>query len=161
MVWFRVWQVVSTLNELIRLGRRSESAKDFEILLLRHKLAIYERGQERAPHLSWGENLTLVVLATKVKDKTNRTIKTMGDKIGSRETAKIPSLSITSHHQSDQESQRCAVRSQPHAIHQAILLRPVPPDIMMRLNKDLMKELKKAKWCLFHEHTLLRFSLCC
>jgi hypothetical protein len=41
MVWFCVWQVVSTLIELIRLRRRSESDKDLEILLLRRQLAIY------------------------------------------------------------------------------------------------------------------------
>jgi len=81
MVWFCVWQVVSTLVELIRLSRRSESAKDLEILLLHRQLAIYERRQERAPRLSRGEKLMLVVLATRLRDKTNRTIKTMGDVI--------------------------------------------------------------------------------
>ena len=81
MVWFCVWQVISTLIELLRLGHRSASDKDFEILLLRHQLAIYERRQERAPHLSRGEKLMLVVLATRLKDKTNRTIKGMGDVI--------------------------------------------------------------------------------
>jgi hypothetical protein len=35
MLWFCVWQVVSTLSEFVRLGRRSESDKDLEILLLR------------------------------------------------------------------------------------------------------------------------------
>jgi putative transposase len=64
MLWFCVWQIVSTLIELVRLGRRSESGKDLEILLLRRQLAIYERRQERAPHLSRGEKLTLVALAT-------------------------------------------------------------------------------------------------
>jgi putative transposase len=81
MLWFCVWQVVATLIELIRLGRRSESDKDFEILLLRRQLAIYERRQERAPQLSRGEKLTLVVLGTKLKDQTGRTIKAMGDVI--------------------------------------------------------------------------------
>ena len=81
MVWFCVWQVVSTLVELIKLGRKSESAKDLEILLLRRQMAIYERRQERAPHLSRGEKLMLVVLATKLKDKTSRTIKAMSDVI--------------------------------------------------------------------------------
>jgi hypothetical protein len=57
MFWFCVWQVISTLIELIRLGRRSASEKDFEILLLRRQLAIHERRQERAPHLQgWGED---------------------------------------------------------------------------------------------------------
>ena len=81
MFWFCVWQVVSTLIELIRLGRRSESDKDFEILLLRRQLAIYERRQERAPHLSRGEKLTLIVLGTQLKEQTGRTIKAMGEVI--------------------------------------------------------------------------------
>jgi putative transposase len=81
MFWFCVWQVVSTLVELIRLGRRSESAKDFEILLLRRQLAIYERRQERAPQLCRGEKLTLIVLGTKLKAQTGRTIKAMGEVI--------------------------------------------------------------------------------
>ncbi|HVO71398.1 MAG TPA: hypothetical protein VMT24_15215 [Aggregatilineaceae bacterium] len=77
MIWFMVMQVVSTLVELVRLGGQSESDKDLEILLLRRQLAIYERRQERAPRLSRGERLTLVVLATKLKAKTGRTIKAM------------------------------------------------------------------------------------
>lgn len=81
MLWFWVWQVVSTLVELMRLSRRSESDKDLEILLLRRQLAIYERRQERAPRLSRGEKLTLVVLATKLKTRTGRTIKAMGEVI--------------------------------------------------------------------------------
>ena len=47
MIWFMILQVVSTLIELIRLARQSESDKDLEILLLRRQLAIYERKQER------------------------------------------------------------------------------------------------------------------
>jgi putative transposase len=81
MRWFWVWQVVSTLIKLVRLGRRSESDKDLEILLLRRQLAIYERKQTQVPHLSRGEKLTLVVLATKLKARTGRTIKAMGDVI--------------------------------------------------------------------------------
>jgi putative transposase len=76
-----VLQVVSTLVELVRLERRSESDKDVEILLLRRQLAIYERKQDRASRLSRGEKLTLVVLATKLKAKTGRTIKGMGGAI--------------------------------------------------------------------------------
>ena len=81
MLWFWVWQVISMVIELVRLGRRSESDKDLEILLLRRQLAIYERKQERAPQLSRGEKLTLVVLAIKLKARTGRTIKAMGEVI--------------------------------------------------------------------------------
>ena len=49
MIWFMVMQVVSTLIELVRLGRQSESDKDLEILLLRRQLAIYERRQKQTP----------------------------------------------------------------------------------------------------------------
>ncbi len=81
MLWFCVWQIISTLMEFIRLGRKSESDKDLEILLLRHQLAIYERKQGRAPHLSRGEKLILIVLATRLKARTGRTIKAMGEVI--------------------------------------------------------------------------------
>ncbi|WP_162909908.1 hypothetical protein [Aggregatilinea lenta] len=78
MVWFCVWQVVSTLFELVRLGRKTASDKDLEILLLRRQLAIYERRQGRAPRLSRGEKLTLMILAIKLKARTGRTGKAMG-----------------------------------------------------------------------------------
>jgi hypothetical protein len=78
MIWFMVLQVVATLVELVRPGCQLESEKDREILLLRRQLAIYERQPNRSPRLSGGEKLTLVVLATKLKAKTGRTIKTMG-----------------------------------------------------------------------------------
>jgi hypothetical protein len=81
MIWFMVFQVVSTLVELVRLGCRAESEKDLEILLLRRQLAIYERKQDRAPRLSRSEKLTLVALATKLKAKTGRTIKDMREVI--------------------------------------------------------------------------------
>lgn len=72
-----VLQVVSTLVELIRLGRKSESEKDLEILLLRRQLAIYERKQSQPMRLSRGEKLTLVVLGIKLRAKTGRTIQQM------------------------------------------------------------------------------------
>ncbi len=50
-------------------------------MLLHRQLAIYERKQDRAPRLSRGEKLTLVVLATKLRAKTGRTIKGMGEAI--------------------------------------------------------------------------------
>ncbi len=77
MIWFMVMQIVSTLVELVRLGRQSESDKDLEILLLRRQLAVYERRQERAPRLSRSEKLPLVVLGIKLKACTGRTIKAM------------------------------------------------------------------------------------
>jgi hypothetical protein len=81
MIWFMVMRVASTLVELVRLGRQSESEKDLEILLLRRQLAIYERRHERAPRLSRSEKLLLVVLGTKLKANTGRTIKAMGEVI--------------------------------------------------------------------------------
>jgi putative transposase len=76
-----VFQVVSMLVELAHLGRQSERAKDLEILLLRRQLAIYERKQDQPLRLSRGEKLPLVVLGTKLKTQTGRTIKALGDVI--------------------------------------------------------------------------------
>ena len=92
MCWFWVWQVVSTLIEWIRLGRRSESDKDWEILLLRRQLALYERKQGRAPHLSRGKKLMLIALATKLKARTGRTIKAHGRCDSDREIGHALSL---------------------------------------------------------------------
>lgn len=76
-----VFQVVSTLVELVYLGRQSERTKDLEILLLRRQLAIYERRQDQSMRLSRSEKLLLVVLGTKLKIQTGRTIKALGDVI--------------------------------------------------------------------------------
>lgn len=81
MIWFMVFQVVSMLVELVRLGRQSESEKDLEILLLRRQLAIYERRQAQAPRLLRSEKLPLVVLGSKLKARTGCTIKAMGEVI--------------------------------------------------------------------------------
>lgn len=81
MIWFMVFQVVSALVELVRLGRQSANEKDLEILLLRRQLAIYERKQVQPMRLSRSEELPLVVLGTKLKTQTGRTIKAMGDVI--------------------------------------------------------------------------------
>ena len=76
-----VFQVVSTLVELVSFGRKSERAKDLEILLLRRQLAIYERKQVQPMCLSRSEKLPLVVLGTKLKTQTGRTIKALGNVI--------------------------------------------------------------------------------
>ena len=77
----RVFQVVSTLVEMVRLGRQSESGKDLEIVLLRRQLAIYERKQNQPMRLSRSEKVTLVVLATRLKAQSGRTIKSLGEVI--------------------------------------------------------------------------------
>ena len=81
MVWWVIWQVFTTLFELAQLGRKSESEKDLEILLLRRQLAIYERKETKAPRLTKGEKLTLIVLAGQLKTKSRRTIRQMGQYI--------------------------------------------------------------------------------
>jgi putative transposase len=78
MVWWMVLQVFTTLLEMMQLGRKSESKKDLEILLLRRQLAIYERKETKAPRLTKGEKLTLVVLAGQLKTKSGQTIRQMG-----------------------------------------------------------------------------------
>ncbi len=79
MIWFMVLQIVSMLVDLVRLGHKSEGEKDLEILLLRRQLAILERKSRPPVRLSRSEKLTLVVLAVRLKAKTGRTIKQLGE----------------------------------------------------------------------------------
>ncbi len=81
MLWFMILQIVSTLVELIQLRRTSASDKELEILLLRRQLAIVERRQKSPMRLSHSEKVMLVALAIRLKAKTGRTIKTMGEVI--------------------------------------------------------------------------------
>jgi putative transposase len=81
MSWFVVMQIFSVLLEWVRLGRRSESEKDLEILLLRHQLAILERKQTKVVRASRADRLILAVLAIKLKDRTRRTIKELREVI--------------------------------------------------------------------------------
>jgi hypothetical protein len=79
MVWFVVMEIFSTLLEWVRLGRKSESEKTLEILLLRRQLAIVERTLDKPIRPSRGEKLTLAVLTTKLKARTGRTTKELGE----------------------------------------------------------------------------------
>jgi transposase len=81
MIWFMVLQIVSMLVDLVRLGHKSEGEKDLEILLLRRQLTILECKSCPPVRLSRSEKLTLVVLAVRLKAKTGRTIKQLGEVI--------------------------------------------------------------------------------
>jgi transposase len=75
MVWFVVMEIFSTLLEWVRVGRKSESEKTLEILLLRRQLAIVERTLDKPMRPSRGEKLTLAILTAKLKARTGRTTK--------------------------------------------------------------------------------------
>jgi hypothetical protein len=78
MIWSVVMQVFSTLLELIRIGRLSNSKKDLEILVLRKQLAIAEHQLNKPVRLSRVERLTLAVICVKLKacrvDKLNLSV---------------------------------------------------------------------------------------
>src|SRR5438132_10063308 len=67
MVGFIVMQVFMTLLEWLQLERKSERAKDLEILLLRRQLAIVARQRGKPKRISRAEKLTLVVLMAQLK----------------------------------------------------------------------------------------------
>ena len=73
-MWSGLWRCKSSLTLLawIRLGRKSESEKDLEILLLRRQQAIFERKQTKPVRLTRGERLLLVVVAKKLKSTRGR-----------------------------------------------------------------------------------------
>lgn len=73
MGWFILAHIFSTMLMFMHIGRLSEQEKDLEILLLRHQLSILERKCYKPVRLTRAEKLTLAVLATRLKQTTNRT----------------------------------------------------------------------------------------
>jgi hypothetical protein len=69
MFWSAMAHLVNLLLDLITARRRSDSAKDLEILLLRHQLRVLQRRLPQ-PRLSRWERLTLALLATKLRHLT-------------------------------------------------------------------------------------------
>ena len=72
MGWFILTQLISTLIEIVRLGRLSDNEKDLEILILRHQLVILERKQKQRIMPNRAEKLFLAVLTARLKTVANR-----------------------------------------------------------------------------------------
>jgi putative transposase len=72
MVWFLVSQIFSTLISLVQIGRKTESDKDLEILVLRYQLGIADRKLNRTIKPDRIEKLTLAILINRLKSATNR-----------------------------------------------------------------------------------------
>lgn len=60
MIWYLIASLFSTLVELFRLGRLSDSEKELEILILRHQLNVLKRKQKKPIRPNRVEKLTLV-----------------------------------------------------------------------------------------------------
>jgi hypothetical protein len=72
MGWFILVQLFYTLISMIRLGRRTDSEKDLEILILRHQLNILERKQKRTIKPNRAEKFILAMLTAQLKKATKR-----------------------------------------------------------------------------------------
>ena len=72
MIWFLVAQIFSTLISLIQIGRKTESDKDLEIMVLRYQLGIAERKLKKPVRANRVERMALAVLAGRLKKQTNR-----------------------------------------------------------------------------------------
>jgi putative transposase len=81
MLWSVVMQVLSTLLELLQIGRLSDQEKDLEILVLRKQLAMMEQQLDQPVRLSRAERLTLAVITAKLKAITGRSINQLRDVI--------------------------------------------------------------------------------
>lgn len=79
MIWFVIGHIFSSLVELVRISRISESDKDLEILILRHQLDVLTRKRNKSVRLSRAERMTLARLTAKLKQSTNRPIRQLGD----------------------------------------------------------------------------------
>jgi len=67
MIWYLIASLYSTLVELSRLGRLSDSEKELEILILRHQLNVLKRKQKKPIRPNRVEKLTLAILTAKLK----------------------------------------------------------------------------------------------
>ena len=81
MSWFILAQFFSTLIEVVLLRHHTDRAKDLQILLLRRQLAIVERKLDKPLKVSHAEKLTLAILAFKLKNTTEQTVKQLSDVI--------------------------------------------------------------------------------
>src|SRR4051812_35609984 len=81
MGWFLLAQCFSTLFELVVLRHQTDRAKDLQILLLRRQLASVERKLDKPLKVSHAEKLTLAILAFKLKNTTEQTVKQLSDVI--------------------------------------------------------------------------------
>ncbi len=73
MVLSVIAHIFALLLELVRISRISDHDKDLEILVLRYQLGIADRKLNRTIKPERIEKLTLAVLATRLKSRTNRT----------------------------------------------------------------------------------------
>jgi len=74
LIWFIIAKSFSLWLDCIRLGRKSSTEKDLEILILRHQLSILERKYHKVVRPSRGEKLILAVLVNQLKRKIGYSI---------------------------------------------------------------------------------------
>ena len=67
MLSFLLAHLFSLLLTLLTAWRRSDAAKDLEILALRHQLAVLQRRQAQPPRLTWWEKLPLALIVARLK----------------------------------------------------------------------------------------------
>src|SRR5512133_4271108 len=68
MLWSMVGSVLSLLFDLASSTRKSDQAKDLEILILRHRLRILQRTLPHRQRPSGWEKLILAVLAARLQE---------------------------------------------------------------------------------------------
>ena len=73
MILSAIAHIFSALLEIIRISRISDHDKDLEILVLRYQLGIADQKLNRTLKPDKCEKLTLSVLVTWLKQRTNRT----------------------------------------------------------------------------------------
>src|SRR5512135_175275 len=57
-----VFLLVTRMTSWLQLSRREETWKAAEILILRHQLAVLQRGQPRHPNLNWADRALFATL---------------------------------------------------------------------------------------------------
>jgi len=76
-----LFDMASTIVNLLQIGRMAASEKDPEILILRKQLAMLERRQTQPPRLTRVEKLSLMGILLRLRLSSRRTLRQLGESI--------------------------------------------------------------------------------
>jgi hypothetical protein len=79
--WALLFDLTSTIVNLLQIGHMAAGEKDLEILILRKQLAMLERRLTQPPRLTRVEKLSLMVILLRLRASSRRTLRQLGESI--------------------------------------------------------------------------------
>jgi putative transposase len=81
VIWALLFDLTSTIVNLLQIGHMTAGEKDLEILILRKQLAMLERRLKQPPRLTRVEKLSLMVILLRLRASSRRTLRQLGESI--------------------------------------------------------------------------------